>query len=41
MSKRPRRFTGLQVVARLRSTNKDDSGGESGTEQGDVLDWEL
>ena len=41
MSKRPRRFTGLQVVARLRSINVDDSGGKSETEEGDVLHWEL
>ena len=41
MSKTSRRFTGLQVVARLRSIDEDDSGGESETEQGDVLDWEL
>ena len=41
MSKRPRRFTGLQVVAMLRSIDEDDSGEESETEDGDVLDWEL
>ena len=42
MSKRPRRFTGLgQVVAMLRSTDEDDSGGESETEKGEVLDWEI
>ena len=41
MSKTSRRFTGLQVVARLRSIDEDDSGGESEAEQGDVLDWEL
>ena len=41
MYKRPRRFTGLQVVAMLRSIDEDDSGGESETEEGDVLDWEL
>ena len=41
MSKTSRRFTGLQVVARLRSIDEDDSGGESETEQSDVLDWEL
>ena len=41
MSKTSRRFTGLQVVARLRSTDEDHSGGESETEQRDVLDWEL
>ena len=41
MYKTLRRFTGLQVVARLRSIDEDDSGGESETEQGDVLDWEL
>ena len=38
MSKRPRRFIGLQVVTMLRSIDKDDSGGESETEEGDVLD---
>ena len=41
MSKRPRRFTGLQVVDRLRSIDEDDFGGESETEEGDMLDWEL
>ena len=41
MSKTSRRFTGLQVVARLKSIDEDDSGGESETEQGDVLVWEL
>ena len=41
MLKTSRRFTGLQVVARLRSIDEDDSGGKSETEQGDVLDWEL
>ena len=41
MSKRPRRFTGLQVAARLRSIDEDDSGRESQTEEGDVLDWKL
>ena len=41
MSKTSRPFTGLQVVARLRSIDEDDSGEESETEQGDVLDWEL
>ena len=41
MSKTSGRFTGLQVVARLRSIDEDDSGGESETEQGDVLDWQL
>ena len=42
MSKRPtRRFTGLQVVARLRSIDEDHSGAESETKEGDVLDWEL
>ena len=41
MSKRPRRFTGLQVVAMLRSIHENDSGGESKTEKGNVLDWEL
>ena len=39
MSKRPRHFTGLQVVAKVRSVDEDDSGGE--TQEGDVLDWEL
>ena len=41
MSIRSRRFTGLQVVALLRSIDEDDSGGESKTEEGDMLDWEL
>ena len=41
MSKTSSRFTGLQVVARLRSIDENDSGGESETEQGDVLDWEF
>ena len=38
MSKRPRRFTGLQVVAWLGSIDEDDPGGEIETEEGDVLD---
>ena len=41
MSKRPRRFTGLQVVATLRSIDEDDFEGESETEEGDISDWEL
>ena len=41
MSRRPRRFTGLQVVARLRSIDEADSKRESETEECDVLDWEL
>ena len=41
MYKRPRRFAGLQVVAMLRSMDEDDSVGESETDEGDVLDWEL
>ena len=41
MSKRSRRFTRRQVVARLRSIDENDSGGESETEKGDVLDWNF
>ena len=39
MSERPRRFT--EVIAMLTSIDKDDSGGESETEEGDVLDCQL
>ena len=38
MSKRLRRFAGPQVAALLRSIDEDDSGGESETEEGEVLD---
>ena len=41
MSERPRRITGLQVVAMLRSIDEDDSGEESEPEEGSVVDWEL
>ena len=41
MSKKPRHLTGLQVVAGLRSIDEDNSGGESETEEGEVLDWKL
>ena len=34
-------FTGLQLVALLRSIDEDDSGGQSETEEADVLDWEI
>ena len=39
MYKRPRRFT--EVIAMLTSIDKDDSGGKSETEEGDVLDCQL
>ena len=40
MFERPLRcFT--KVIAMLTSIDKDDSGGESESEEGDVLDWEL
>ena len=39
MSERPRRFT--EVIAMLTSIDKDDSGGKSETEEGDVLDCQL
>ena len=39
MSERPRRFT--EVLAMLTSIDKDDSGGKSETEEGDVLDCQL
>ena len=41
MSERPRRISGLQVVALLRSIDEDDSGEESETKEGSVVDWEL
>ena len=39
MSERPRRFT--EVIDMLTSIEKDDSGGKSETEEGDVLDCQL
>ena len=39
MSERPRRFT--EDIAMLASIDKDDSGGKSETEEGDVLDCQL
>ena len=39
MSERPRLFT--EVIAMLTSIDKDDSGGKSETEEGDVLDCQL
>ena len=39
MSERPRRFT--EVIAMLTSIDKDDSGGKSKTEEGDVLVCQL
>ena len=39
MSERPRRFT--KVIDMLTSIDKDDSGGKSETEEGDVLDCQL
>jgi len=38
MSERSRGFTGQQVFAMLRSIDEDDSGGESETEEGDMLE---
>ena len=39
MSERPRRFT--EVIDMLTSIEKDDSGGKSETEEGDVSDCQL
>ena len=39
MSERPRRFT--EVIDMLTSIEKDDSGGKSETEEGDLLDCQL
>ena len=39
MPERPRRFT--EVIAMLTSIDKNDSGGKSETEEGDVLDCQL
>ena len=39
MSERPRRFT--EVVDMLTSIEKNDSGGKSEAEEGDVLDCQL
>ena len=39
MSERPRRFT--EVIDMLTSTEKDDSGGKSETEESDVLGCQL
>ena len=41
MSKRPRHFSGLKLVAMLRCIDKDDFLGERKTEKGDMLDWEI
>ena len=41
MTKRPRRFAGLQVVVMLRSIGEDDFKRKSKTEEGCMLDWEL
>ena len=41
ITKRSKRFTGLQVVVWLKFIDKNYSGGENETEEGDVLDWKL